>query len=341
MLSFSPATSDAPVVSGTKRKRGFQLEEHDAKCCLNLEWKREIVSESEGPVLQKLDETNILPFQNALSCQPEKKHFEESNLPQSKRHFVETNSQFPDDSCVSSDARSHNINSTQSDTNFIDTSSFPGDSQPPPQAWSQDPLFTLTQYTESEFTQSSQKTNHSEITLPGEDTFELQINGRKKTSTQNSLTPSSFYLEDEKENSRCLSSCHLPFSQNQTLSTQELLKSKTVSAGKQTINPLEESVVPSPMSLFRKRTLSSSPLKKQGKRQQSRCEDENSLSALFTQDSEGLRVIAHRQWQPRSPLKESNASTRAVRKCVQSTLLAEEDEMLFTQDSQGNMVIKH
>ncbi|CAG5891912.1 unnamed protein product [Menidia menidia] len=87
--------------------------------------------------------------------------------------------------------------------------------------------------------------------------------------------------------------------------------------------------------------LSSSPLKKL--KQQSRQVEEDSLAMLFTQDSEGFRVIAHRGLLPRSPLKDqSNQSVGIMRACAHKSVSDEEDdEVLFTQDSQGNTVIKH
>ncbi|KAG7270219.1 hypothetical protein CRUP_035951 [Coryphaenoides rupestris] len=75
---------------------------------------------------------------------------------------------------------------------------------------------------------------------------------------------------------------------------------------------------------------------------------------LFTQDSEGFRVIAHRGGPPpapRTPLKDHTNLGLAREKgtLAQKNPLAyneeeeeeEEEEMLFTQDSQGNVVIKH
>ncbi|XP_030202883.1 uncharacterized protein aunip [Gadus morhua] len=71
----------------------------------------------------------------------------------------------------------------------------------------------------------------------------------------------------------------------------------------------------------------------------------NTIDLLFTQDSEGLRVIAHRGPRaPRNPLKDH---TNLGLTWEQGTgaqkyeVYEEEEEMLFTQDSQGNMVIKH
>ncbi|KAL4629759.1 aurora kinase A and ninein-interacting protein [Arapaima gigas] len=79
----------------------------------------------------------------------------------------------------------------------------------------------------------------------------------------------------------------------------------------------------------------------------------DSYAMLFTQDSQGQRVIAHRSFQPRSPLKDQTnwASCKDVGSRIPTpafnTLLGEDEDedldsgMLFTQDSQGNMVIKH
>ncbi|TMS18643.1 Aurora kinase A and ninein-interacting protein [Larimichthys crocea] len=89
---------------------------------------------------------------------------------------------------------------------------------------------------------------------------------------------------------------------------------------------------------------SSSPVKKLVPQQSCRAADEDSLAMLFTQDSEGFRVIAHRGLQTRSPLKDqSNMSTGTRRTIAYKSLVEEddEDEMLFTQDSQGNLVMKH
>lgn len=70
--------------------------------------------------------------------------------------------------------------------------------------------------------------------------------------------------------------------------------------------------------------------------------DEDSFSMLFTQDSEGFRVIAHRSKQPRCPLQDQTNS-REAREYLSITDVHSdpEPEMLFTQDSQGNVVIKH
>lgn len=76
--------------------------------------------------------------------------------------------------------------------------------------------------------------------------------------------------------------------------------------------------------------------------------DEDSFSTLFTQDSEGFRVIAHHSKRARYPLQDQTNS-REAREClnISSVRLLETEisdpglEVLFTQDSQGNVVIKH
>lgn len=76
----------------------------------------------------------------------------------------------------------------------------------------------------------------------------------------------------------------------------------------------------------------------------------DSLDMLFTQDSEGFCVIAHRDQHQKSPLKDhgngsnntdywNNPSARSLDKEEEESDL--EAEMLFTQDSEGNVVIKH
>ncbi|XP_061677114.1 aurora kinase A- and ninein-interacting protein [Syngnathoides biaculeatus] len=65
---------------------------------------------------------------------------------------------------------------------------------------------------------------------------------------------------------------------------------------------------------------------------------EDSLAPMFTQDSDGFRVIAHRF--RRSPLKKRDGVNTCAKSKPAKTLFDAEDA-LFTQDSQGNLVIKH
>lgn len=77
--------------------------------------------------------------------------------------------------------------------------------------------------------------------------------------------------------------------------------------------------------------------------------DEDSFGTLFTQDSEGFRVIAHRTKQARCPIRDQTNSCEAreylsipsVRLLEMQENSDRQPEMLFTQDSQGNVVIKH
>ncbi|XP_077362211.1 uncharacterized protein aunip [Festucalex cinctus] len=77
-----------------------------------------------------------------------------------------------------------------------------------------------------------------------------------------------------------------------------------------------------------------SPPKKRARKR----EDEDSLARMFTQDSDGFRVIAHRAW--RSPLKNHNNKVITT-SMMKPTKTFTHLDALFTQDSQGNMVIKH
>lgn len=90
------------------------------------------------------------------------------------------------------------------------------------------------------------------------------------------------------------------------------------------------------------RELCRTPKKSIGEAQEN---GEDSFATLFTQDSEGFRVIAHRSRRSRCPLQDQTNS-RAAREHFSIPSVTEENsdpepEMLFTQDSQGNVVIKH
>lgn len=75
--------------------------------------------------------------------------------------------------------------------------------------------------------------------------------------------------------------------------------------------------------------------------------EDSSLDLMFTQDSEGFCVIAnHSQWSGCQPKDQTNSHLGrnsfiipAVSPCGPE--FSVESKMLFTQDSQGNMVIKH
>ena len=320
----SASTSTAPVASGTKRRRGTHLENCDSEPGVDQGWGSENVTEPQATLWLEQGEAALTPPQNSY-CQSEEEQPEELNPPQSKRRFT-------------------------------DTSSLPEDSQPLPQAWSQDPLLTFSQYSDSESYLNSQTNTTAENVndcfqnrLQSDDIFGFRMDLKGKTLTQKSLKYCySSQLEDEKENSRYLVSKsprkRSPFSQIDPVSNNERTEPRTPSPRKhikdQLWNKADDNE--SSISQFKWTKPSSAPFKKPARKQQSREADGDSLAMLFTQDSEGFRVIAHRSLQVRSPLKDpSNFSTGFVRTSSYKSSVEEEDEMLFTQDSQGNKVIKH
>ncbi|XP_029299800.1 uncharacterized protein aunip [Cottoperca gobio] len=313
-------TAPTPVVSGTKRRRKIDLEMFDLYNCepgVDSGWKSE--NESEEVESQT-------PSQN-MYCEFEDDQLEEINPPQSKRRLTAA-------------------------------SSWTGDSQPLPQAWSQDPLLTFSQYSEDEFYPTNKKNttaknlSNSEpsFLLQSEDSSDIQIDVGDRTSTQKSLKPfHSRQMDDEKENSTFVSSKslrkHSTLSHIEPLSNHKWTEPRSASPQKhipvQLLKKADNEEILE--SQFKWTKPSSSPLKKRATQPFCREVGEDSLAMLFTQDSEGFRVIAHRGLQARSPLKDqSNKSSALVRTSAYKSLVEEEEEeMLFTQDSQGNMVIKH
>uniref|UniRef100_A0A8C2WPU1 Uncharacterized protein n=1 Tax=Cyclopterus lumpus TaxID=8103 RepID=A0A8C2WPU1_CYCLU len=187
--------------------------------------------------------------------------------------------------------------------------------------------------------------------LQSEDVFGIEINVEGGTSTQKSFKHfHSSQMDQEKENSRFLSFMsprkHSTLSHIEPLSDCKCTEPETASPRKHA--PLcmweradkEQSLE----SQFKWTKPSSSPLKKTAPKLSCREDDEDSLAMLFTQDSEGFRVIAHRGLKARNPLKDkSNKSSVMGRTSAYKSLVEEDEEceMLFTQDSQGKMVIKH
>ncbi|XP_007245810.3 aurora kinase A and ninein-interacting protein [Astyanax mexicanus] len=111
-------------------------------------------------------------------------------------------------------------------------------------------------------------------------------------------------------------------------------------------SPLKILTTSSPAkSIFQKARRNQSPKKSIKESLES---EQDSIAMLFTQDSEGFRVIANRSKQTRCPLKDRTNSTENREnwnlpsgKSLETEDSDSEPEMLFTQDSQGNMVIKH
>nr|XP_015829329.2 uncharacterized protein LOC107394756 [Nothobranchius furzeri] len=216
--------------------------------------------------------------------------------------------------------------------------------QLPPLAWSQDPLFTCSLDSERKFDQmkkeNAQNTEDSESSfldgLQFDEVFGAQID-LKGTSTQN-LDKKQNQKEKENSTPDFLNSPikHSSFSSPAPLSSHKgadrnstLLLKHTSRHG---IKPGKEQGFDSAWS-----KTSTSPLLPNQE------VDEDAL--LFTLDSEGFRVIAHRDPPSRSPLKDqSNLGYGMVSSASYKPVEEEEDEedgMLFTQDSQGNLVIKH
>lgn len=217
---------------------------------------------------------------------------------------------------------------------FSTASSLHGDTHHSLEAWSQDPLFSYSQCTEDEFDLSHKEIKRTKNlsalepslsdSLQSETTFGLHLADAEATSTQKSLKqiPSSV-VDAEKENAGC--------------SLSPSPKKHFVQQNKAD----REENIESQFEWTKPRT---SPLKKP--KLYDKTDDDDSLATLFTQDSEGFRVIAHRGLQVRSPLKDQSNMSRATRSVtcsISSKPLVEDDdlEMLFTQDSQGNLVIKH
>lgn len=256
----------------------------------------------------------------------------------------------------SEEEQTEDCNPPQSKRKLTDGKVLLDGDQSPPLAWSQDPLLTCSQYSESDFNLMDQKCNTVKNFSSSDTTFLHSVqsegafgnlkNMKGRTSTQKSVEPnSSCQIDVDKENSRSLSSFspikNSSFSPLGPSLEYKWMEPKTASPQKRTDHPWnkagKEVCVDSKWT-----KMSFSPL-----RQRSREHDEDSLAMLFTQDSEGFRVMAHRGLQTRSPLKDqSNLSTGMVRAHAYRSAVVEEDgeeedEMLFTQDSQGNTVIKH
>lgn len=224
----------------------------------------------------------------------------------------------------------------------VPASSLHGDTHHSLEAWSQDPLFSYSQCTEDKFDLSD---NDIKVTrnlgdiepslsdsLQSETAFGHHLAAAETTSTQKPFQQiPSFVGDSQKENGICsLSpspkkhSMHSRIDRVQQQNHADLVKKSD--------------------SQFEWTKPRTSPLKKPNPSYKT--DDDDSLAMLFTQDSEGFRVIAHRSWQASSPLKDQSnmtRGTRSVRSSFSKPLVEEEeeDEMLFTQDSQGNLVIKH
>lgn len=311
-VSTTCAFAATPETSGTKRRR-----ETDQEPDVNHGWEN-----VPGEDVWSERTADHAPSQTMQG----KEEFEEIYLPQTKRRLTTT-------------------------------SLLHGDTHHSLEAWSQDPLFTYSQCSEGEFDLNDQESNTTKDlrdpeasffdSLHSEKAFGLHMDVEATTSTQKPFKQiHSSLVDNEKENSR-FSPSQSPNKHHKHSRIEPLSNHRCTGPG--TESPLKHSMQQQKKadqennhdSQFEWKKPRTSPFKKS--RLSHKAVDEDSLAMLFTQDSEGFRVIAHHGLQERSPLKDqSNMTNRSVRNSSYKSLVEDdEDEMLFTQDSQGNLVIKH
>ncbi|KAJ0054989.1 hypothetical protein NL108_008710 [Boleophthalmus pectinirostris] len=197
----------------------------------------------------------------------------------------------------------------------------------------------ITSYTcnmEQENSQDPLYSNHFLSSLPTQNSFNTfggLFNAQVRTSTQKTFKRPS--LQNDKENS-IPKYPRMPMhdSHVQIMSKQTKLERLQNDISLETCTQDQDEGCNSPI----KWTKPKNSLKKKLKCQFRDSDDEN-MSMLFTQDSQGFRVIAHRGLQTRNALKDQSNVTAMKR--PEEDEGDEDEEMLFTQDSQGNMVIKH
>ncbi|KAM9838195.1 uncharacterized protein aunip [Aulostomus maculatus] len=316
--STSSSTSTKPLASGAKRRHDVEFFTSEDQQHISVDEGRR---ETEAAVWQEQHETCQLP--QSVFSKVREEQSEETYPPERKRMLIET-------------------------------SSVLGYSQAFPLVWSQDPLFKCSQDWDVEFKPINQNAaEHSHDSeqsvlnsLQSEEAFVFHMDAEGKTSTQKSPKHSP-QINYEKENRSCASfspSRRSPVSHLRALFSHKWTETAATSPVKHTaVRPRTKADRENTLnSQFRWAKQRSSSLKKTGTHQQV-VEEEDSLASLFTQDSEGFKVIAHRGLRARSPLKDQS-NTR--RNCTYKRLVEEEEdeydeEILFTQDSQGNVVIKH
>lgn len=239
------------------------------------------------------------------------------------------------------------IHSPQRKRRVFTNSSLLDDDEPRLRAWSQDPLFTFSEDSQGESNlkepnnSSVKDISHSESqffsSFQSEAAWGVHLDGGATTSTQKSLKHiDSSLLDDDKENAK-----FAPFRSPNKHRTSNLKHAHSPPPPKYIpVHPREKA--PEEESQFTRTKPRCSPVK--GTQLSCKADVEDSLALLFTQDSEGFRVIAHGRARGRKPLKDhSNLNTGMSRTSARKSLQEEEEEeeMLFTQDSQGNVVIKH
>lgn len=234
------------------------------------------------------------------------------------------------------------INSPQRKQRVFAKSLSQDEDEPRLRAWSQDPLFTFSDYSQRESNLKEQKNStvkdisHSESRFfngfVSEEAWGVHLDVAATTSTQKSLKHMNSSLLDDNENAK-----FAPLKSPKKHRTTNLERAHYPSSPKYIpVHPQEKAskeefqlVWTKPRGLPVKRTQLSC-----------KADEDESLAMLFTQDSQGFKVIAHGGTQRQSPLKDhSNVNAGMSRMRDGKSLL--EEEMLFTQDSQGNVVIKH
>lgn len=342
-LTSPECSSSLPssTVVGTKRKRDMNLEvlglqsteDHHVKT-FHMDFERERVDCERNS--ERVDEKDYLPHLNVdHECVKE----EETEEPERKRRFTECS---PPQ--VESDPQSEQCNQEK--------------------PWS---ACSSPQYSQ-ELTDSGDLIHYDYITQDFESQYELTHNSQtaflKSLQSEegfcawlgvNGRTSSPYAsLEDDgKENNKpspSKSQNNNPFlTPLRPLSNHAVAKSNAVLPKKhipeQPWKKDERESAPLSLASQHKWSKTSrSPLKKRAPERLLREVEEDSLAMLFTQDSEGFRVIAHHGLVDRSPMKDQTnlvSMGREKRTASSKNFVEEEEVMLFTQDSQGNRVIKH
>uniref|UniRef100_UPI003AB03792 uncharacterized protein n=1 Tax=Centroberyx gerrardi TaxID=166262 RepID=UPI003AB03792 len=361
------STTSTPVVSGTKRKRDmdpeasdllYNTEERQVKTAhidLGGEgaghgWESESVTESEAPVWQEHYEASHTPPLNTDHESEEEQSEEETSLPERKRRLTETSSLAAETHCLGQEC-------SQEPSIACSSPPYSQELNDPSEMKRYD---RITHDSESEFYLTNQKHPTAKMvsdsgpvfleSLQSEEGFALWMGVEGRTSTQKSFKHlHSSQMDDEKENGGSSSSKspnkRSSLSPLGPLSNRKWTEPKIALSQKHIPKQLWKKAEEESLDSQHKWTKPNiSPLKKRKPQQPCREVEEDSLAMLFTQDSEGFRVIAHRGLQARSPLKDhTNLSMGVVKRtsAYKSLVEDEEEEMLFTQDSQGNMVIKH
>lgn len=224
----------------------------------------------------------------------------------------------------------------QSKRRVSDNSKWLDDDEPLMRAWSQDPLFTFSELSQGDSQINNQSNSTAKDTSLSESCFFNGLRSKEAwgvaatTSTQKHIYSSP--LNSDKENTKLA-----PFKSAIKHLNSNLRCAHPSSPPKYI--PVHQQKKEE--SQFTRTKLRSSPMKRS---HPWKAGDEDSLAMLFTQDSEGCTVIAHGSVRGRSPLKDqSNIHAGMSVTSAHKSLLEEEeeDEILFTQDSQGNLVIKH